>query len=357
MTLDVVFTTNPENERELNELESAAQSQYYYYLLGGDEAYLQAYYEKNSVPALDDFSRSVKANIESAPAVVAINQLMSDVVDDAALGFVRSWDFLQKNPLVKAARPYIGKAFLTNSVGVSFSIAYTMYVDSIENPDGTLSNKVDLIIKSTVANSVGAAIGYAFGAETTAITTAVLAPEIGPLALPVGVGTGVFYGAVVGILTASIIETTIDNTFEDGSITRWVGVEDDINNFADYVSDNVEEFSGYFDSLKDGLLNVADALPVFVTLFDVARAIFPVFTPRFDPLLLDLDGDGIETVGVDSEKYFDNNKDGFAENTGWVGYDDGILAIDKNNDGLISDGSEVFGDQYLKSNQTLPFAA
>ena len=68
--------------------------------------------------------------------------------------------------------------------------------------------------------------------------------------------------------------------------------------------------------------------------------------PRIDPLILDLDGDGIELVSVaDSTAFFDMNVDGFAERTGWVDKDDGLLVIDTNGNDRIDDGSELFGDQ------------
>ena len=68
--------------------------------------------------------------------------------------------------------------------------------------------------------------------------------------------------------------------------------------------------------------------------------------PRIDPLILDLDGDGIELVSVaDSTAFFDMNVDGFAERTGWVNKDDGLLVIDTNGNDRIDDGSELFGDQ------------
>ena len=68
--------------------------------------------------------------------------------------------------------------------------------------------------------------------------------------------------------------------------------------------------------------------------------------PRIDPLILDLDGDGIELVSVaDSTAFFDMNVDGFAERTGWVDKDDGLLVIDTNGNGQIDDGTELFGDQ------------
>lgn len=63
------------------------------------------------------------------------------------------------------------------------------------------------------------------------------------------------------------------------------------------------------------------------------------------PLILNLDGDGIElTFLTNSHAYFDLDGDGFRENTGWVKSDDGLLVLDKNNDGYINDISELFGN-------------
>ena len=67
--------------------------------------------------------------------------------------------------------------------------------------------------------------------------------------------------------------------------------------------------------------------------------------PRKDPLVLDLDGDGIETLGQQAVTYFDHDGNGFAELTGWVRGDDGFLVFDRNGDGRINDGREMFGDQ------------
>jgi len=54
------------------------------------------------------------------------------------------------------------------------------------------------------------------------------------------------------------------------------------------------------------------------------------WTPQ-DPLVIDLDGDGIELKSLqDSNVRFDLDGDGFAERTGWVGPDDGLLAVDSN---------------------------
>lgn len=65
-----------------------------------------------------------------------------------------------------------------------------------------------------------------------------------------------------------------------------------------------------------------------------------------DPLVLDLDGDGIELTSVDNYLVrFDVDADGFREATGWVQSDDGLLVLDHNGDGFINDISELFGNQ------------
>ena len=70
------------------------------------------------------------------------------------------------------------------------------------------------------------------------------------------------------------------------------------------------------------------------------------FAPRADPLVLDLDGDGLETVGLNlaSPVYFDHNADGIKTGTGWVKSDDAFLVLDRNGNGIIDDGRELFGD-------------
>jgi len=72
--------------------------------------------------------------------------------------------------------------------------------------------------------------------------------------------------------------------------------------------------------------------------------------PRRDPLILDLNGDGIKTTDVKAGAYFDHDGNGFAEQTGWVSPNDGLLVMDRNNDGIINDGKELFGDQTILNN-------
>ncbi|MFK3781716.1 hypothetical protein [Agrobacterium sp. NPDC089420] len=70
----------------------------------------------------------------------------------------------------------------------------------------------------------------------------------------------------------------------------------------------------------------------------------PLLQILADPLILDLDGDGVELVSLDvSNVHFDYDGDGFAEKTGWVSPDDGILVDDKNSNGKVDGAYELFG--------------
>jgi len=71
---------------------------------------------------------------------------------------------------------------------------------------------------------------------------------------------------------------------------------------------------------------------------------------RADPLALDLDGDGIETAGTCDMILFDHDGDLNRNATGWVKGDDGFLVLDRNGNGKIDNGSELFGVDTVMSN-------
>lgn len=66
-----------------------------------------------------------------------------------------------------------------------------------------------------------------------------------------------------------------------------------------------------------------------------------------DPLVLDLDGDGIELkTFAENRIFFDIDNDNNKERTGWVGADDGILVHDRNGNGTIDDITETISEYY-----------
>ncbi len=65
------------------------------------------------------------------------------------------------------------------------------------------------------------------------------------------------------------------------------------------------------------------------------------------PLVLDLDGNGIDTLSVNQGVLFDHAGAGSRTQTGWVGGKDGLLVRDLNSDGVINDGRELFGQGTL----------
>jgi hypothetical protein len=67
------------------------------------------------------------------------------------------------------------------------------------------------------------------------------------------------------------------------------------------------------------------------------------------PIILDLLGDGIKLTSVDNGVYFDLDADGTIDKVAWTDYqdtfDNAFLIYDKNNNGMVDNGSELFGDQ------------
>ena len=145
---------------------------------------------------------------------------------------------------------------------------------------------------------------------------------------------------------------------QDPLLGKLVGeVIDNAQPLQDYMDQNPESLqqareildrakgrSDTYDNLvKDicgsqGIHNIQNELPEL-----------PESTFRWaDPLVLDLDGDGIE-ISSDSV-YFDTDGDGISNRMSWVNSDDGFLVFDKNNDGLISNGNELFGNDFVKQN-------
>ena len=142
-------------------------------------------------------------------------------------------------------------------------------------------------------------------------------------------------GIVKFVKTSKFVIEGLAYYIADGTIKF---VDTTGNLIADGVWGGYSLLRGWF---SNGLKGIQD-------LFNSATAAPPV---RVDPLIFDLDGDGIKTTSLDkSRTYFDLDSNGFAERTAWVDASDGLLVLDRNNDGQITSGQELFGDQTLLAN-------
>ncbi len=68
-------------------------------------------------------------------------------------------------------------------------------------------------------------------------------------------------------------------------------------------------------------------------------------TQNFRPVMLDLDGDGIETIGKETSGVaFDVDDSGFLKQTSWLSGDDAFLTLDRNYNGQVDTGREMFSN-------------
>jgi VCBS repeat-containing protein len=149
------------------------------------------------------------------------------------------------------------------------------------------------------------------------------------------------------------IDALIEDMKQDfQQLSDWMG--DIYQDAVSALSDAMAAADDFFDELleyaKDSFLDFAFGFGGLINdiedgvndFFNMARN----WIQRSDPLTLDLDGDGLETTGIDPNNpiLFDHDGDGTANATGWVKPDDGYLVFDRNENGVIDDGTELFGD-------------
>ncbi|MFC3278587.1 hypothetical protein ACFOHQ_15870 [Xanthomonas fragariae] len=201
------------------------------------------------------------------------------------------------------------------------------------------------------AGKGGANIAAGLGAA--ALAEAYLAPAIAASLTAAGYGAvtaGVAAGAAV--VAAGFVGGVIGNVLYDSGITKWIGLdylmEKAMDNGLGAFIQGLGEFGGWLGSeLYDLLHPNPEGVPGNVNdkFNDAAK-----FIPRRDPLTLDLDGDGIETLAASYGVLFDHDGDGVKTGTGWVSSHDGLLVLDRNGNGVIDNGGELFGADTVLAN-------
>lgn len=159
--------------------------------------------------------------------------------------------------------------------------------------------------------------------------------------------------------------TFADNVLEAGNISyldievrpyEYLPYSVAEKNILDKMLDLSQALTDLLNNIGDGVLGLGKALLDLVIPDanggEINDPVNGAFNNAFgwfqkkDPLTLDLDGDGLETIGINPAApiLFDHDGDGIANATGWIKPDDGFLVLDRNGDGVINDGTELFGD-------------
>ncbi|MHB1076707.1 beta strand repeat-containing protein [Thiobacillus sp.] len=94
--------------------------------------------------------------------------------------------------------------------------------------------------------------------------------------------------------------------------------------------------------------NIENRVPDTSSIWDTVSKLFTGAQKspyRGDPLTLDLNGDGLNTLPLKTPPLlFDINATGIKNSVGWVAPDDGLLVMDRNGNGTIDSGAELFGN-------------
>ncbi|MDH5525614.1 MAG: hypothetical protein OEY01_16730 [Desulfobulbaceae bacterium] len=158
-----------------------------------------------------------------------------------------------------------------------------------------------------------------------------------------------YWADFAGDLSDSLGEAREDvaKFFEDVGQGVKDGVSGGVDGATEAIPAGIEAVAGLMeragDALGDFVKGLGDDISDGISdLFDSAQSA----VQRRDPLTLDLDGDGLETVGIDPVNpiLFDHDGDGIKTATGWIKPDDAFLVMDRNDNGTIDNGTELFGD-------------
>ncbi len=132
--------------------------------------------------------------------------------------------------------------------------------------------------------------------------------------------------------------------------------------FNEFVSGFLEAFSGNFgaalglgnsaaQSGKSGTSVQSTSVQLeFKFEFSASVTTTETQVQQGDPIVFDLDNDGVELSNYQQGARFDLMGTGRAQQTAFVNGGDAFLALDRNKDGSINSGLELFGEQHGASN-------
>ena len=131
-----------------------------------------------------------------------------------------------------------------------------------------------------------------------------------------------------------------------GNIKKW----ETLSSMSGNISGKATEAAiDYINSLNLGIRLYDFLHPVSDDIGNMPDPL--VKTVRYvDPLILDLNGNGLEISSLKAGILFDSNGDGIKTGTAWANANDGMLVWDRNGNGTIDSGRELFGDETILAN-------
>jgi hypothetical protein len=237
-------------------------------------------------------------------------------------------------PALEAA--YLAETTRVGSVLLGMSIAK---ITVLGVSDDLLS--VVIAYQSDDADRIGRASFGAIGAIAVGTVAAIVAPELAASAAAYGIGYSIplaieLFGGLAGSAIGSMGGKYSWNVLTGQTADQTEqSIKDSFNHFG-HVN-QLTPLGGSGDLNNNGIPDILESI----------KGKMGVASTIPSPIILDLDGDGVETTKVGTGTYFDHDANGFAESTGWAGADDGLLVRDLNNNGRIDSGRELFGSETL----------
>lgn len=141
---------------------------------------------------------------------------------------------------------------------------------------------------------------------------------------------------------------TVNAIAESGSLSNFSPKQPDVS----FTTIHTEIQASRSESFT---INIGDNQPQFSQIIKQERTSLSINSRQedvelADPLAFDLDGNGLQTTGVKNGVDFDIDADGNTDKTSFISGNDAFLALDKNNNGKIDNGKELFGDQNGSAN-------
>lgn len=252
--------------------------------------------QARAISAAEQIKSSIGGEIRSTPVNLRnsrvdrgpdfLRRLLHDTRGELDIGgAIHRWDDfppLTKKMILRGAGEAVGVA----AIGLDVAFTHPEFAKALA--EGDLARADELL---------GGLIGRSFGGFFAGVVSGAAGASV--FGLP-----GTIIGAILGGIVGAI---------GGGEIGKW---------FFGETSERGFSLAGLIDSLSALLRDLLA-----------------------DPLVLDLDGDGVELTSlVSSGTFFDLDSDGHAERTGWVSPQDGLLVHDANSNGLADGIVELFGD-------------